>query len=97
MARPSENIEYDVSSLKEEEPDHDDFDTWHLHRKNSCSVVGVENKGAVIVRRTMRRQTFIEFVSKVPACIIAMEACCGAHHLGRLFAAPGHVCLSAEL
>jgi hypothetical protein len=33
MARPSENIEYDVSSLKEEEPDHDDFDTWHRHRK----------------------------------------------------------------
>lgn len=23
-------------------------------------------------------------------CIVAMEACCGAHHLGRLFAAHGH-------
>lgn len=58
--------------------------------KNSCSVVGVDDKGAVIVRRTMRRQTLIEFVGKMPACIIAMEACCGAHHLGRLFAARGH-------
>ena len=58
--------------------------------KNSCSVVGVDDKGAVIVRRTMRRQTLIEFVDKMPACIIAMEACCGAHHLGRLFAAQGH-------
>jgi len=25
--------------------------------KNSCSVVGVDDKGAVAVRRTMRRQT----------------------------------------
>lgn len=32
--------------------------------KNSCSVVGVDDKGAVIVRRTMRRKTLIEFVSK---------------------------------
>jgi transposase len=24
------------------------------------------------------------------ACIIAMEACCGAHHLGRILAAQGH-------
>src|SRR5207248_6471460 len=23
-------------------------------------------------------------------CIVAMEACCGAHHLGRVFAAQGH-------
>lgn len=58
--------------------------------KNSCSVVGVDDKGSVIVRRTMRRQTLFEFVGKMPACIIAMEACCGAHHLGRLFAGRGH-------
>jgi hypothetical protein len=25
-------------------------------------------------------------VAKLPPCIVAMEACCGAHHLGRLFA-----------
>ncbi len=43
--------------------------------KNGCSVVGVDDKGAVTVRRTMRRQTLIDFVSKIPTCIIAMEAC----------------------
>ncbi|KNY13211.1 transposase [Shinella sp. SUS2] len=58
--------------------------------KNSCSVVGVDERGAVVVRRTMRRQTLIEFVEKLPTCVIAMEACCGAHHLGRLFIASGH-------
>ena len=58
--------------------------------KNACSVVGVDAVGAVIVRRSMRRQTLIDFVAKLPACIVAMEACCGAHHLGRVFAAHGH-------
>lgn len=58
--------------------------------KNSCSVVGVDDRGAVVIRRTMRRQTLIEFTERLPICIIAMEACCGAHHLGRLFTARGH-------
>lgn len=58
--------------------------------KNSCSVVGVDAAGAVIVRRSMRRQTLIDYVAKLPACVVAMEACCGAHHLGQLFAAQGH-------
>jgi transposase len=38
----------------------------------------------------MRRQTLIDYVTKFPACVVAMEACCGAHHLGRLFAEQGH-------
>jgi transposase len=58
--------------------------------KNSCSVVGVDAAGAVILRRSMRRQTLIDYVVKLPACVVAMEACCGAHYMGRLFAAQGH-------
>jgi transposase len=27
---------------------------------------------------------------KLPACVMAMEACCGAHHLGRVLRAQGH-------
>lgn len=58
--------------------------------KNVCSVVGVDACGSVIVRRSMRRQTLIDFVRALPPCIVAMEACCGAHHLGHLFRAHGH-------
>lgn len=58
--------------------------------KNACSVVGVDSAGAVVVRRSMRRQTLVDYVAKLPACVVAMEACCGAHNLGRLFAAHGH-------
>jgi transposase len=58
--------------------------------KNSCSVAGLDESGAVVLRRRMRRQTVIGFAARLPACIIAMEACCGAHYLGRLLAAQGH-------
>ena len=59
--------------------------------KNSCSVVGLDGTGKVVVRRRMRRETVIAYSAKLPACIIAMEACCGAHHMGRELAAQGHV------
>ena len=44
----------------------------------------------MVLRRRMRRQTVHTFAAKLPTCIVAMEACCGAHHLGRLLAAQGH-------
>ena len=28
--------------------------------------------------------------AKLPACVMAMEACCGAHHLGRILRSQGH-------
>ena len=58
--------------------------------KNVCSMVGLDGSGAIVLRRRARRDLLAEFVGKLPACIVAMEACCGAHHLGRLFASQGH-------
>ena len=58
--------------------------------KNLCSVVGLDAAGAVVMRRKVRRETLIGLAEKLPPCIVGMEACCGAHHLGRLFAACGH-------
>jgi transposase len=58
--------------------------------KNVCSVVGLNSSGAVVMRRKMRRESLIRLAEKLPACVVGMEACCGAHHLGRLFAACGH-------
>ncbi len=58
--------------------------------KNVCSVVGLDATGAVVMRRKMRRETLIGFAEKLPACVVGMEACCGAHHLGRIFAGHGH-------
>ncbi len=58
--------------------------------KNSCSIVGLNGTGEVVLRRRMRRDTLVTLASSLPPCIVAMEACCGAHHLGRLLAAQGH-------
>ena len=58
--------------------------------KTVCSVVGLDASGAVVMRRKVRRETLIGLAEKRPPCVVGMEACCGAHHLGRLFAAHGH-------
>ncbi len=58
--------------------------------KNSCSVVGLDGSGKVILRRRMQRKTIVTPGSKLSPCIVAMEACCGAHHLGRVLSAKGH-------
>ena len=58
--------------------------------KSSCSLVGLDADGAVVLRKRMRRETVIAFATKLPTCVVAMEACCGAHHLGRLLAGLGH-------
>ena len=58
--------------------------------KNVCSVVGLDASGAVVMRRKVRRETLIALAEKLSPCVVGMEACCGAHHLGRVFAAHGH-------
>jgi transposase len=58
--------------------------------KNSCSVVGLDGSGRVVLRRRVRRETVPVLASAHRGCVVAMEACCGAHHLGRLLAANGH-------
>ena len=58
--------------------------------KNVCGLVGFDENGAVVMRRRARRDLLVDFVVKLPPCTIGMEACCGAHHLGRLFTATGH-------
>lgn len=58
--------------------------------KNSCSIAGLDAAGAVVMRRRMTREGLIKFVSKLPQCVVAMEVCCGAHFLSRIFMAQGH-------
>ena len=58
--------------------------------KNSCSIVGLDEAGSVVMRRRVRREGVVALVAKFPGCVVAMEACCGAHHLGRLLVAQGH-------
>ena len=54
--------------------------------KNSCSLAGMDAAGAVVMRKRMTRDAIVMFATTLPAGIIAMEACCGAHFLGRTLA-----------
>jgi len=58
--------------------------------KNSCSLVGLDDRGKVVLRRRVLRETILTFVAQLPACVVAMEVCCGAHHLGRTLTTQGH-------
>ena len=58
--------------------------------KTSCSVVGLDGFGQVMLRWRRRRETVVAYAAKLPACIVAMEAGFGAHHLTWQMAAQGH-------
>jgi transposase len=58
--------------------------------KNSCSVVGLDASGRVVLRRRQHRDGVVKLAAGLPSCVMAMEACCGAHHLGRRLRDQGH-------
>ncbi len=58
--------------------------------KNSCSVVGLDGTGRVVLKRRLHRDGVVKLAAGLPPCVMAMEACCGAHHLGRTLREQGH-------
>jgi transposase len=58
--------------------------------KNSCSVAGLDGAGKVVLRRRLQRESVIKLASGLAPCVMALEACCGAHHLGRILRDQGH-------
>ena len=57
--------------------------------KNVCSLAGMDGEGKIILRRRIRRAGLARLADELAPCTVAMEACCGAHYAGRLFAAHG--------
>ena len=57
--------------------------------KTVCSLVGLDAAGKVVMRKRLRRTNLVAFVLELDRCVVAMEACCGAHHLGRVFDSSG--------
>jgi transposase len=58
--------------------------------KNVFAVHGVDETGKVVLARTVRREQLLEVLAAVPPCLVAMEACSGAHHWARRLQALGH-------
>jgi transposase len=58
--------------------------------KNSFHVVGLDGRGAIVLRQKWSRSQVETRFANMPPCLIGMEACVGAHHLSRKLQGLGH-------
>jgi transposase len=58
--------------------------------KNVFQAHGADIAGAVVFRKQLRRDKVLAFFAGQPACLVAMEACSGAHYWAREIGKLGH-------
>ncbi len=58
--------------------------------KNVFQAHGADGNGRAVLRKRLRRAQVLEFFGKLPTCVVAMEACGGAHFWGREIGKLGH-------
>lgn len=58
--------------------------------KNVFQVHGVDERGKVVLRRTVKRADLVKLFANMPACLIGLEACGSAHYWARKLGALGH-------
>lgn len=58
--------------------------------KHVFQLHGVNAAEQVVLRKKLRRSQMVAFFEKLPATVIAIEACGGSHHWARLLTAMGH-------
>jgi transposase len=58
--------------------------------KNVFQVHGEDAEGGVVIQKRLGRKGMIEFFSKLPPCVVALEACGTSHYWGRTLRSLGH-------
>jgi transposase len=58
--------------------------------KNIFRINSVDKKGKRIMNKNIQRDGLLRFLSTLPQCTVAMEACASSHYWGRSIAALGH-------
>lgn len=58
--------------------------------KTVFHLIGLNAHGVVVVQRKCSRRQLLRFTSNLRVCLIGMEACGGAHFLGRALREQGH-------
>jgi transposase len=58
--------------------------------KNVFQVHGADAPGLGVLRKKLRWDQVLAFFSRLPPCLVAMEACGGAHFWGREIGKLGH-------
>ncbi len=65
--------------------------SWHRHRQTSFHVVGLDQRGAIVLPQKWSRGQVEARFANMPPCLIGMEACVGLHHhLSRKLKELGH-------
>ena len=58
--------------------------------KHVFQVHGVDANGATVLRKQLRRSQVLAFFSRLPRCLVGLEACATAHYWARELGALGH-------
>ena len=58
--------------------------------KHVFQVHGVDAEGATVLRKQLRRAQVLAFFSRLPRCLVGLEACATAHYWARELRALGH-------
>jgi transposase len=58
--------------------------------KTIFHIVGMDERGSIVLRRKLSRTQLLTFLANTPACLTGMEASCGAHYTAREAAVYGH-------
>lgn len=58
--------------------------------KSVFTIHAVDDQERAVVQRDLSRSQFVSYFAKLPATLVVMEACGGAHHWGRVLASLGH-------
>jgi transposase len=58
--------------------------------KNVFHLIGLDKRGAIVLRSKLSRGQLENFLANLPPCLIGMEACVGSHHLSRRLTGLSH-------
>ena len=58
--------------------------------KHVFQVHGVDAEGATVLRKQLRRAQVLAFFSRLPPCLLGLEACATSHYWARELRALGH-------
>ena len=58
--------------------------------KSAFQAHGIDEAGDAVLVKKLHRKQMIPFFSKLPPCLIGVEACATAHHWARTLSAMGH-------
>jgi transposase len=58
--------------------------------KQVMAVHAVDREGRMAMRKVLRRDQLLRWTAALPSCLVAMEACGGAHYWARALTQQGH-------